>query len=188
MGPGGRHEWVTSRGADNADGPRFSALCGRALRAGGRRCAPRPRRLRRAVAPARRTPVRLRDRACPSRATGRGTHRRPPIHHCKCVRPLGAGTSPHFSPGAAMMRALAGAFEDFGPVRTRFLERALATESIGASPTATRWTTVEVARAPTRFSARTGPKDRRGSPARSAGGRGQRSLSNGDLRDSDTIN
>jgi len=28
-----------------------------------------------------------------------------------------------------MMRALAGAFEDFGPVRTRSLERALATES-----------------------------------------------------------
>ncbi len=28
-----------------------------------------------------------------------------------------------------MMRALAGAFEDFGPVRTRSLERSLATES-----------------------------------------------------------
>ena len=46
--------------------------------------------------------------------------------------------------------------EDFGPVRV------LATESIAG-------TTVEGARA------RTGPKDPRGSPARSAGGRGQRS-------------
>ena len=58
-------------------------------------------------------------------------------------------TSPDFSPVAAMIA------EDFGSVRTRSLERALATESIAG-------TTVEVARA------RTGPKDRRG--------RGQRSL------------
>ena len=64
--------------------------------------------------------------------------------------------SPHFSPGAVMIA------EEFGPVRTRSLERALATESIAG-------TTVEGARA------RTGPKDPRGSPARSAGGRGQRS-------------
>ena len=33
-------------------------------------------------------PVRLRACACPSQATGRGTHRRPLTHHYKCVRPL----------------------------------------------------------------------------------------------------
>ena len=42
----------------------------------------------------------------------------------------GDKTSPDISPVAAMMRALAGAFEDFGSVRTRSLERALATGSL----------------------------------------------------------
>ena len=108
-------------------------------------------------------------------------------HPVKAATPTGTGpdllrrismvgrdfaSSPDISPVAAMMRALAGAFEDFGPVRVlatgspqpgsaRGLP--LAWESIAG-------TTFEVA------CARTGPKDRRGSPARSAGGRGQRSL------------
>ena len=92
--------------------------------------------------------------------------------------------SPHFSPVAAMMRALAGAFEDFGSVWTRSLERALATgsfqpgsarglplacKSIGASQ-ATRWPTVEVA------CAHTGPKDRCEGAAQARHSRGQRSL------------
>ena len=59
--------------------------------------------------------------------------------------------------------------EDFGPVRV------LATESIAG-------TTFEVARA------RTGLKDRRGLPARSAGGRGQRSLQQTDISGSDASN
>ena len=71
--------------------------------------------------------------------------------------------SPHFSPVAPMIA------EDFGSVRTRSLERALATESIAG-------TTVEVARAPTRFSARTGPKDRCEGAAQARHSRGQRSL------------
>ena len=92
--------------------------------------------------------------------------------------------SPHFSPVAAMMRALAGAIEDFGSVWTRSLERALATgslqpgsarglplacKSIGASQ-ATRWPTVEVA------CAHTGPKDRCEGAAQARHSRGQRSL------------
>ena len=53
--------------------------------------------------------------------------------------------------------------EDFGPVRV------LATESIAG-------TTVEVARARTRFSARTGPKDRCEGAAQARHRRGQRNL------------
>ena len=80
-----------------------------------------------------------------------------------------------------MMRALAGAFEDFGPVRTRSLERALATEKHSGP-------TVEVARAPTRFSARTGPKDRCEGAAQARHTRGQRSLQIPTPWESDTSN